>query len=1035
MFSHKCSDAVTVNRSYLPLLRFVLIVAGYWLSLCFLTKVALAFATPDGVIPWYPPPGLSLALLVTFGLPYVPVVLLGLLITDLLLQPVPFATLPVLIAVFLKTAGYSAGAILLRRVVRIDPKLRHLRDINWFVLILLLALLIVALLVVLNLAAFGFVPWSDYPFVALDFWIGDGVGVVTLTPFLLTCVFPWIEREIERMLSHSDRVEDRSGRQFLSRNTLEMVIEIGGAVLLIWWSFNSSIAGRFDLAYLCFLPLLWVAMRYGLPQISLGILVINVGATFASHRSGFVMRSITELQALLLVLSLSGLFMGAIIRERKRVEGILRRRTGELTMLNRASQAFSSTLDLDQLLVTILEEVRCLLDVIACSIWLVDPETGGLICRQVTGPKSDVVRGWRLAPGDGIAGWVARHGESLIVPDVREDERHFPGVDQQTGLALRSILTVPLWVKREVIGVLQAVDTEVDCFEGADLRLLESLAASAAIAIENARLYEKMQQELLERKRTEEALRESEERFRTMADTAPVMLWMSGTDALCTFFNKPWLDFRGREMEEEVGEGWIEGVHLEDLEHCLGTYRSAFEARRNFRMEYRLRSKDGQYRWIMDTGLPRFTPGGTFAGYIGSCIDITERKSAEEALRRRAEELDTLQATMLDITARHDLSSLLETIVKRAARLLDASGGGLYLCDSEQEEAHCVVSYNTQRDYTGTVLKYGEGAAGIVAQTEEPLIIDDYRIWSKRAAAYEHDQPFTSVLSAPMIWEGEVTGVIHVLHNVEDRVFTQSDLELLTLFANHAAIAVENARLYENLHTGRKRLQSLSQRLVDAQEIERRRIARELHDEIGQTLTVVKINLQTTQSLLDVPESETHLSHSIEAVERTLQQVRDLSLDLRPSLLDDLGLAPALRWYIDRQAQQVGFAARFCADPLEKRLAPEIEIACFRIVQEALTNVARHAEAQLVDVAVRLKDDVLKVIVSDDGVGFDVHHALEDAVRGESLGLLSMQERAGVAGGEIKIESAPGRGAKIEAFFPLTYSPPDYGEQEKGEIE
>jgi PAS domain S-box-containing protein len=177
--------------------------------------------------------------------------------------------------------------------------------------------------------------------------------------------------------------------------------------------------------------------------------------------------------------------------------------------------------------------------------------------------------------------------------------------------------------------------------------------------------------------------------------------------------------------------------------------------------------------------------------------EITERKRAEGALRRRAEELAALQATVLDITARHDLPSLLQTIVERAAVLLDASGGGMYLCDPVKGEVRCVVSYNTPTDYTGTVLRYSEGAAGTVAQTGEPLIIDDYRVWNGRAAVYEEQQPFTAVLSVPMIWQAQVRGVIHVLRQTDGEAFTQADLELLTQFANHAAIAVENARLYE----------------------------------------------------------------------------------------------------------------------------------------------------------------------------------------------------------------------------------------------
>ncbi len=124
-------------------------------------------------------------------------------------------------------------------------------------------------------------------------------------------------------------------------------------------------------------------------------------------------------------------------------------------------------------------------------------------------------------------------------------------------------------------------------------------------------------------------LRETEARFRTMADSAPVLLWMAETDALCTFFNQTWLDFTGRTLEQEWGVGWAEGVHFEDFQRCVDTYMAAFAERRTFEMEYRLRRADGAYRWVLDRGTPRYAPDGSFAGYIGSCVDITDRKDLE----------------------------------------------------------------------------------------------------------------------------------------------------------------------------------------------------------------------------------------------------------------------------------------------------------------------------------------------------------------------------------------------------------------------
>jgi PAS domain S-box-containing protein len=235
----------------------------------------------------------------------------------------------------------------------------------------------------------------------------------------------------------------------------------------------------------------------------------------------------------------------------------------------------------------------------------------------------------------------------------------------------------------------------------------------------------------------------------------------------------------------------------------------------------------------------------------------------------------------------------------------------------------------------------------------------------------------------------------------------------------------ERKRAEQKLQVSNDKLHLLSHRLVESQETERRHIARELHDEVGQTLTVAEMNLQ---AVLHSPLSASvprRVNESLRAVERVLGQVRDLSLTLRPSMLDDLGLEPALRWYTNRQASLASLQAEFQADTLEDRLDSGVETACFRVGQEALTNVVRHARAHAVVVKLQKQDGHLHLFVRDDGVGFDVAALRTQAVQGGSMGLLSMEERATLADGGLECKSTPGQGTEVHAWFPLKWRIPN----------
>lgn len=248
---------------------------------------------------------------------------------------------------------------------------------------------------------------------------------------------------------------------------------------------------------------------------------------------------------------------------------------------------------------------------------------------------------------------------------------------------------------------------------------------------------------------------------------------------------------------------------------------------------------------------------------------------------------------------------------------------------------------------------------------------------------------------------------------------TNDELGQLTLTFDQMAQALEQ-RDHERERAAQE-LQVLSYRLVEVQETERRQIARELHDEIGQSLMVAEMNLQAALRSPNGVAKQRRLEESIHAVERVVEQVHDLSLNLRPSILDDLGLEPALRWYTNRQASLMGLRADFTAATLENRLDLVIETECFRVAQEALTNVVRHSKARAVAVDLSKRNGHLHLRVCDDGVGFDAAALRREAVEGASLGLLSMEERASLAGGGLELKTAPGQGTEVHAWFPLKF--------------
>jgi diguanylate cyclase (GGDEF)-like protein len=516
-----------------------------------------------------------------------------------------------------------------------------------------------------------------------------------------------------------------------------------------------------------------------------------------------------------------------------------RDRLREMAALQSVSQTVASSLEPRAILYTVIQLLQDTFGYHYVSIYLLDGDVLRL-GAQVGYPAELTYH--EIPITSGITGRTVRTRQTQFVQDVTADPEFL-----LARYDLGSEICVPLLKEQTVLGVLNVESTHDRPLTETDVGLLTALAGPVTVAIDNARLFES------ERKQRElaEALRDALGAGAALSgsldmetvldrlldqvahvveyDAANIMLVEEQTGRTRMARTRGYERF-GDEVARETATLSFEVAKTENLRRMAETGQplvipdtAAFPGWVRVKVTDYVRSWAGapimaQGRAMAFFSISKREPNfyrpedaARLAAFAGLAALAIQNARLFEQTRRRAEMLAALHATSLDITLQHDLPTLLRTIVERAARLLNAPGGGLYLCDPQRQEVRNVVSYNTLRDYTGTVLKYGEGAAGIVAQTGQPLIIDDYRRWSGRASVYEEDRPFSAVVSAPMIWQGQVIGVIHVLHSVEGQRFTPADLELLTLFANQAAVAVENARLLAETQRRAEQLSALNE--------------------------------------------------------------------------------------------------------------------------------------------------------------------------------------------------------------------------------
>ena len=400
--------------------------------------------------------------------------------------------------------------------------------------------------------------------------------------------------------------------------------------------------------------------------------------------------------------------------------------------------------------------------------------------------------------------------------------------------------------------------------------------------------------------------------------------------------------------------------------------------------------------------------------------EVERLREENAAFQVRISELEVMQEVARSLSSELSLEPLLQLILRSAVQVMDASAGSLLLLNRQTNElVFEVIEGGSGSTLEKTRMPADKGIAGWVASHGQPLIVDDVNRDDRHYRSISEDLGYTtrSILCVPMIAKGDVIGVLELLNKVGGSYFTLADQEMLTAFAAQSAVSIDNARLYENLRGERDRL-------LAVEEDVRHGLARDLHDGPAQMLAAIIMSANFARAAMERGSSPLALSELKEMVpvaEKALHQVRTLLFDLRPVLLETQGLVPALESYAGRLRESEGLDVALKGEAGFGRLSHKADLAVFSVVQEAINNARKHAQAGNIDIEVKLaEEDCLVVIVRDDGIGFDVDRVAERYDERESLGMLSMKERAEDVHGELSISSHPGEGTSVTVRLPLT---------------
>ncbi len=585
--------------------------------------------------------------------------------------------------------------------------------------------------------------------------------------------------------------------------------------------------------------------------------------------------------------------------------------------------------------------------------------------------------------GQGPTGMAIRTGRPNICRDMLHDPRFAPWRDDAVRRGYASSIALPLTIHDSVLGALTIYSQETDAFSDDEVMLLNELAEDLAYGIAAIRMR-------VAHEKAAEALRQMEHRYHSLFNLMTegfalheIIYDEDGTPVDYRYLdvNPSFEQLTGLKREDVIGRTKREVAPDNDPLWSI-TAGSVVQTGIPATLDYFSPAVNRHYHVLVYRSAP-----DQFAVIF---TDITAHRQMQDEIRRSRDLLEekvverTLALKKSEDRFRNTLDNLVE-----GCMIVDFEWTYLYLNDAMADQWGRV-----RKNIIGRRLVEADTGTQTVAAFECYRVVMEHRIPQTTVTDYTRPDGSTAWFELRCV-------------PVPEGIFVMS------------SDITERKRAELALRQYNEQLLGFSQRLIEAQEAERRKIAYELHDEIGQVLTAIQLNLRGISEYEDVADVPLRLEECIALVDRLLQQVRELSVDLRPWMLDQLGLVPSVRWYVDKQGQRGKIKTEFTVENLSGRFPPIIEITSYRVIQESMTNILRHSHATEVRVTLGTHQGVLHAQIIDNGDGFDPRQVREKPIGKQGLGMLGMEERVTSLGGKMTIESQPGKGTTLRFTLPL----------------